>query len=178
MCKEAAALLCPNCATGLDVHAQKRRTYYCSKSCSAKDWAAGHKLECKAAIDRLQLFRIGSLVQEAFYQSSKATRFHDVARIKKIEHMERDDDPKLLMWRGEGQGGVEFPAFPDDLFEEDRGARATLAGATSAVTITDEEHTNEVSVRLQETAPGGDQAYSFYSNQGDALRSSPSQRGN
>jgi hypothetical protein len=39
------------------------------------------------------------------------------------------------VWRGEGQGGVDFPAFPDHLFEEDRDERATLASATSAVTI-------------------------------------------
>lgn len=135
VCKEAAGLLCPNCATGIDVHGQERKTYYCSKACQAKDWDAGHKLECKIAIDRRQLFRIGSLVQEAFYQSSKAIWFHDITEIKKIEHTERDDAPKLLVWCGEGQGGVDFPAFPDHLFEGDRDERATLASATSAVTI-------------------------------------------
>lgn len=134
VCKEAAALLCPNCATGLDAHGQERKTYYCSKPCQAKDWAAGHKPECKVAIDRRQLFRIGSLVQEAFYQSSKAIWFHDFTKVKRIERTERDDGPRLLVWCGEGQGGADFPAFPDDLFEEDRDERATLASAT-AVTI-------------------------------------------
>ena len=66
----SAALLCPNCATGLDDRGQERKTYYCSKPCQAKDWDAGHKLGCKVAIDRRPLFRIGSLVQEPFYQSS------------------------------------------------------------------------------------------------------------
>ena len=49
--------------------------------------------------------------------------------------MEKDSDPRLLVWPGERQDGVDFPAFPDDLFEEERDERAILASATSAVTI-------------------------------------------
>jgi hypothetical protein len=131
----SAALLCPNCATGLDARGQERKTYYCSKTCQAKDWDAGHKLGCKVAIDRRQLFRIGSLVQEVFYQSSKAVWFHGVSKVNKIEHVEKDSDPRLLVWPGERRDGVDFPAFPDDLFEEERDERAMLASATSAVTI-------------------------------------------
>jgi hypothetical protein len=133
VCKEAAALLCPNCATGLDAHGQECKTYYCSKACQAKDWAAGHKLECKVAVDRHQLFRIGSLVQEAFYQSSKDIWFHGVSKVRKTEHLETADGPRLLVWRSERQDGDDFPAFPDDLIDEERDERAILASATSAV---------------------------------------------
>jgi hypothetical protein len=133
VCKGTAALLCPNCATGLDAHGQESKTYYCSKACQTKDWAAGHKLECKVAVDRRQLFRIGSLVQEAFYQSSKDIRFHGISKVKKTEHLETEDGPRLLVWRGERQDSIDFPAFPDDLIDEERDERAMLASATSAV---------------------------------------------
>ena len=137
VCKEAADSFCPNCATGVDVHGITRTIYYCGKACQTTDWAAGHKLECKVAIHRRQLFRIGSIVQEAFYQSSKAIWFHDVTRVKNIEHVERGDDPGLLVWRGNGQGGFEFPAFPMDLVTEERDERAMLASTISAVVIMD-----------------------------------------
>jgi len=133
VCKDTAALLCPNCATGLDVHGQERKTYYCSKVCQAKDWDAGHKLECKVAIDRRQLFRIGSLVQEAFYQSSKDIWFHSVGKFKKIEQPETEDGPRLLVWLSERSDGPDFPSFPDDLVKDKRDERAMLASATSAV---------------------------------------------
>jgi endogenous inhibitor of DNA gyrase (YacG/DUF329 family) len=135
VCKEGAALLCPKCATGVDALGQERKTYYCSKACQAKDWAAGHKLECKVAVDRRQLFRIGSLVQEAFYQSSKDIWFHGIGKVKKIEHPETEDGPRLLVWLSERQDGPGFPSFPDDLVEEVRDERAMLASATSAVII-------------------------------------------
>jgi len=147
VCKETAELICPNCATGLDPHGIARTIYYCGKACQAKDWAAGHKLECKVAIDRRQLFRIGSIVQETFYQSSKAIWFHDVRRVKNIEHAERGDDPRLLVWRGNGQGGVDFPAFPRNLVKEERDERAMLASAISAVFVMDSLVGDLVSVK-------------------------------
>jgi hypothetical protein len=133
VCKSTAALLCPNCATGRDARGQECKTYYCSKACQTKDWAAHHKLECKVAVDRRQLFRIGSLVQEAFYQSSKDIWFHGISKVEKNEHLETEDGPRLLVWRGERQDGIDFPAFPDDLIDEERDERAMLASATSAV---------------------------------------------
>jgi hypothetical protein len=135
VCKGPAALLCPKCASGLDAHGQARKVYYCSRPCQAKDWDAGHKLECKVAIDRRQLFRIGSLVQGAFYQCSKAIWFQEISKVDKIEHPKTDTDPRLLVWPGEKQEGVDFPGFPDDLFEEERDERAILATSTSAVII-------------------------------------------
>ena len=135
VCKEGAALLCPNCATALDAYGQARKVYYCSKVCQTKDWDAGHKLECKVAVDRRQLFRISSLVQEACYKSSRAIWFQEVSKIKRIEHPETDNDPRLLVWPGEKEDGVDFPAFPDDLLEEERDERAMLAGTISAVII-------------------------------------------
>ena len=133
VCKEGAALLCPNCATGLNAHGQARKVYYCGKVCQAKDWDAGHKLECKVAVDRRQLFRIGSLVQKVFYQSSKSIWFHGVDKVKKIEHPETEDGPRLLVWLSERSDGPDFPAFPDHLIKDKRNERAMLASAASAV---------------------------------------------
>jgi len=99
------------------------------QGCQAAHWAAGHKVECKVAVDRRQLFRIGALVQESFYQRSKAIWFHDVTKIKKIEHAEKDGGPKLLVWRGEGN--VDLSAFPHDLIKEKRDERAVMALASS-----------------------------------------------
>jgi hypothetical protein len=31
-----------------------------------------------------------------------------------------DDDPRLLVWYGGRQDGIDFPAFPGDLIEEER----------------------------------------------------------
>ena len=135
VCKGTAALLCPNCATGRDARGQECKTYYCSKACQTKDWAAHHELECKVAVDRRQLFRIGSLVQEAFYQSSKDIWFHGISKVEKIEHPETEDGPRLLVWRSERQAGADFPPFPDDLFEDERDERAVLASVTAAVNI-------------------------------------------
>ncbi|GAB7329049.1 hypothetical protein MBLNU13_g00891t1 [Cladosporium sp. NU13] len=101
--------------------------------------AARHKLECKVAIHRRQLSRNGSLVQEVLYQISKAIWSHDVSRVKKIEHVERDGDPRLLVWRGERQDGVDLTAFSHDLIKEERNERTTLAllSSTSADPFTD-----------------------------------------
>ncbi|GAB7329048.1 hypothetical protein MBLNU13_g00891t2 [Cladosporium sp. NU13] len=109
------------------------------KNCHAKDCAASHKLECKVAIHRRQLSRNGSLVQEVLYQISKAIWSHDVSRVKKIEHVERDGDPRLLVWRGERQDGVDLTAFSHDLIKEERNERTTLAllSSTSADPFTD-----------------------------------------
>lgn len=135
-CAKPARHLCPRCADGVDLHGQARKVYYCGKDCQSAHWAAGHKLECKVAIDRRSLFRTGSLVQLAFYYSSKAVWYEGVSKVQKIEQTERDGEPRLLVWRGERQDGVDFPAFRDNLVEEERNRQAMLAGSVSAVPIT------------------------------------------
>jgi hypothetical protein len=134
-CTKTTVLLCPRCMNGLDATGKERKVYYCDTACQSEDWAARHKLECKVAIDRRQLSRISPLAQLAFYRSSKAVWYDGVNRVKTIARPETDDDPRLLVWYDERQDGVDFPAFPDDLIEEDRDEQALLASSTSAVTI-------------------------------------------
>ena len=47
-------------------------TYYCSEIGQRGHWGTTHKIQCRRAIDRRQLFRLARLVQWAFYAGTKA----------------------------------------------------------------------------------------------------------
>lgn len=130
-CGNSTAQRCGGCAEGTDDHGNASPTYYCSAECQSDHWKLGHKLQCRLAIDRRQLFKIGSLVQWAFYASSKAIWYDGIAEVKKIKHTEGDDGAELLLERYKKHDGVNFPAFPKDVFQEERDEQAVLATSAS-----------------------------------------------
>lgn len=118
------------------MYGKKSPTFYCSQVCQRMHWTV-HKLECKVAIDRKELYKIGSLLQWAFYAERKVMWQDDVGRVKKIEQTSEDNKPKLLVWRDKAKisSRLAFPAFPDSLFDEERDKHAVLAHEAPGVSL-------------------------------------------
>lgn len=90
-CGARAKLLCSGCLEGLDGNGDPSSTYYCIKKCQ-EDHRKTHISECKLAIDRRHLFRIGALVQCAFYTGTKAMWYDEILELRKLKPMVEDDD--------------------------------------------------------------------------------------
>lgn len=90
-CSERATDRCGGCAEGLDGNGEPSSTYYCSQTC-LKGHPETHKGLCKLAIDRRQLFRIGALVQCAFYTGTKAMWYHEILELRKLTPAVEDDN--------------------------------------------------------------------------------------
>lgn len=91
-CGERATDRCGGCAEGLDGNGEPPSTYYCSQTC-LKGHRETHKGICKLAIDRRQLFRIGALVQCAFYTGTKAMWYDEILELRKLTPAVEDDNP-------------------------------------------------------------------------------------
>jgi hypothetical protein len=131
ICAEPANHRCGRCVEGLDMNGKKSPAFYCSQECQREHWAA-HKIECKVAVDRTELYKIGSLLQWAFYDGRKAMWHEDIRKVKKI-----DDKAKLLVWRDKSKDYTShiFSAFPDSLFDEERDKQAILAHEAPGVAL-------------------------------------------
>lgn len=111
-CGSHASQCCPRCAEGLDANGNLSTTYYCGQDCQREHWTKTHETQCKLAVDRRQLFRIGRLVQWAFYASTKAMWYDQILDINKIEHVNGDDGAQLHLWRSKKHDAQDFPMFP------------------------------------------------------------------
>jgi hypothetical protein len=88
-CGNLANKRCTGCDRGVEINGDKSSpTYYCSKDCQ-RDHRKTHEFHCKLAIDRSQLFRIGRLVQWAFYESIKAMWSDGILDVEKVEDTDR-----------------------------------------------------------------------------------------
>ena len=89
-CGARATLRCGGCVEGLDGNGDPSSTYYCNQKCQ-KDHRMTHKNDCKLAIDRRQLYRIGALVQHAFYVGTKAMWYDAILEARKIDAVAEKD---------------------------------------------------------------------------------------
>lgn len=90
-CGAPATLRCGGCVEGLDSNGDPSSTYYCIQKCQ-KDHRMIHKNDCKLAIDRRQLYRIGALVQHAFYVGTKAMWYDAILEARKIDAVAKKDN--------------------------------------------------------------------------------------
>lgn len=124
-CGGPGSSLCTGCADGIDMHGDISTTLYCSNDCQREHWAAAHKAQCRLSIDRRQLYRIGALLQWAFYGARKTVWYDEITRV---EQDGQDDDAKLLVWHAQKQDPSRFSAFPHEVLDDERDKRAVLAG--------------------------------------------------
>jgi hypothetical protein len=126
ICAGPANHRCGRCVEGVDMNGKKSPTYYCGQECQREHWDA-HKIECGSSIDRNQLYRIGSILQWAFYRGREVTWHQSVQRVMKIDHTGGNNDPKMLVWCSKDQRGAHFAKFHEELFSEEREKQAVLA---------------------------------------------------
>lgn len=108
-CDANATKYCNACVEGLDLNGDSLPPpFYCSAKCQQEHWNSTHKIQCKLAVDRRQLYRIGALVQHAFYAGTKAMWYDEIAEVKKIEPM---------TGQGDAAGGEVEHARGDDSIE-------------------------------------------------------------
>jgi hypothetical protein len=112
-CGNLANKRCTGCDRGVEINGDKSSpTYYCSKDCQ-RDHRKTHEFHCKLAIDRSQLFRIGRLVQWAFYESIKAMWSDGILDVEKVEDTDRVE---LRVQRCQKHDLPDFPSFPESGF--------------------------------------------------------------
>lgn len=90
-------------------------TYHCSKYCQRYHWAKTHHHECKLAIDRRQLFRIGRLVQWAFYAAIKAMWSEGIVDVEEIEYT-GGAPLRVKCYNYKTHDQPDFPSFPESGF--------------------------------------------------------------
>lgn len=84
-CDANATKHCNACVEGLDSNGDSSPPpFYCSAKCQQKHWNSTHQIQYKLAIDRRQLYRIGALIQHAFYAGTKAMWYDDILEVNKI----------------------------------------------------------------------------------------------
>jgi hypothetical protein len=91
-------------------------TYYCSKACQRDHWETTHKIQCRLAIDRRQLFRLGSLVQWAFYAATKAMWYDHIMQVMRTRDTEVLDGAQLELWRRKRHDRTDFSIFVEGKF--------------------------------------------------------------
>ena len=132
-CEARATLVCSRCAEGFDDNGDRSPTWYSSRECQI-DHREFHKIQCKLAIDRRQLFRIGVLVQHAFYASTKAFWYDEILEVRNIEPVE-DDGAQVYLCRRNDHNCPDFPVFPAEVLAanggtlEERDEQAVLAAS-------------------------------------------------
>jgi hypothetical protein len=71
VCKKHSISQCGRCGNGLDRDgAVVPMSYYCSKDCQLKYWPI-HKTSCKAASQRLRLYRAADMIQFAIMAAAE-----------------------------------------------------------------------------------------------------------
>jgi hypothetical protein len=116
-CGSPATRRCLGCISDADEqgNADEPSTYYCDKNCQSENWKI-HQPQCKLAVDRRQLFRLGRLVQWAFYRSIKAMWYDRILEVKRTRDTEADDGAQLQLWRCKKHDLSNFPAFAEGSF--------------------------------------------------------------
>lgn len=118
-----AAHVCANCGNRLAMNrcrgctadtdeqgnAIEPPTYYCNVDCQRNHWKT-HQPQCKLAVDRRQLFRIGRLIQWAFYKSVTTMWYDQILEVKKTGDTEGNDGAQLGLWRCKEHDKSDFSA--------------------------------------------------------------------
>lgn len=143
-CGNPAKRRCLGCISDADEQgkADEPPTYYCKKGCQEKHWET-HKLQCQLAVDCRRLFRIGRLVQWAFYQSVRTMWYDRILEVKRTRDTEALDGAQLELWRCKKHDLSDFPRFSEGSFSNVYGEKldehdkqavlATSAGTGTSV---------------------------------------------
>jgi hypothetical protein len=137
---------CTGCSGNADEqdNTDEPPTYYCSKKCQRGHWKI-HQIRCISAMDRRRLFRLGRLVQWAFYRSIKAMWYDRILEVKRTRDTESDDGAQLELWRCKKHDLSDFPAFAEGSFsnvygekleEYDKQAVLATSACTGAIVCT------------------------------------------
>ena len=124
-CKKPATKRCLRCIEGVDIDGELAPTYYCSKECQTADWTK-HKVECRSANDRKQLFRAGVLLEEiylTYLHVAFALRISDIVMEGESIHIY---SPPEDSFKYEGP----FVPFPEHLVTDDVVKNAVLTFQT------------------------------------------------
>ena len=81
-CSKSAALSCKGCKASPDGTGGVVNVFYCGISCQKEDWTT-HKIFCKAAKDRLVLYRAGDFAKDMLLMFNKITYKWNVGSIEK-----------------------------------------------------------------------------------------------
>jgi hypothetical protein len=136
-CTKPASHRCSGCVEGRENREKERQISYCSKECQRAHWAAGHKLECKVAMERCQLFRIGAMMQWTFHRG----REHGIKNVFYEDEGETGEGGhKHLVVQLDASDEGNFTRFPAELFPKEREKQAVLVDGAgkSAVASTAE----------------------------------------
>jgi hypothetical protein len=137
VCTQPAPHRCSGCVGGRDTSGKERQISYCSKECQRQHWIDGHKLECKASVERRQLFRIGEIMQWMFYCNREYVWHDDIEQIHHGGECETDEGGHLVVQLDASDEGS-FTKIPADLFPKEREKRAVLvacAGKTAVASM-------------------------------------------
>ncbi|KAK3673966.1 hypothetical protein LTR78_006168 [Recurvomyces mirabilis] len=123
-CGRASAVNCEKCAEGLEQNGEPSQILYCGRQCLEADKKA-HASDCGLRIDRLQLFRAGKLVQDAFLQSREQPFDLCIESVKKNGHRLIMKEPKVYK-----KNGPIYFEFPNEMFDNERDKKAMLTWMT------------------------------------------------
>jgi hypothetical protein len=119
ICARPTKYTCQPCLSSVDSQGNPSPTHYCTRKCQNEHYGNSHKHQCQSSMDRRQLFRIGALVQETFYELTRVMWYDGIAEVGKIDSMEgdqMDDGAEVLLKRYKKHDGVDFPLFPKRMF--------------------------------------------------------------
>jgi hypothetical protein len=137
ICTQPAAHRCSGCVGGRDTSGKERQISYCSKECQRKHWIDGHKLECKGAMERRQLYKIGAIMQWVFYSNREYVWHDEIEQVHHGDKCETDEGGHLVVQLDASDEGS-FTKFPAELFSKESEKRAVLvacAGKTAVASM-------------------------------------------
>ena len=126
-CNKPAPKRCSRCIEGLDIHEAASPTYYCSAECQKIDFAA-HKIICRNANYRKQLFRAGKLLADLWYASSRESFTCSIAQANV-------EDGELSIRRRVYTPGHIFTDFPAHLITSEETRRALVSWRMCSVGV-------------------------------------------
>lgn len=125
-CGTPASRRCIGCIEGVDQHGNLSPTAYCSRECQEADWKK-HKVECRYANYRKQLYRGALLVQQAFYIFRLIAFDFELAEVRSI-----NGSLRIRVDRSElSSGAAPLYNFPDHLFSNFDDKKAVLCWLAS-----------------------------------------------
>lgn len=119
-CDKPASFRCSRCQEDLDTQGEPSPTFYCGKTWQESNWKI-HKTVCKHANYRKQLYRAGTLVQNAFHSTHQESFDSKVAKIVKqserpqASHGKSDNEESFLV------------CFTETMFENEQQKRLLLS---------------------------------------------------
>lgn len=126
---------CAGCADGVDIYGKASSVFYCGTKCQREHWDATHSGKCKVAVQRRQLYRIGSLLQWTLYENRKALFYDEIENVKKVGQSLEGHSANLLIWRKTKADVKKFSNLPESLFENERDKQAALAHQAPAMIL-------------------------------------------